>query len=213
MDSWFSRNVNVAPKYGLPNTTTIKMDSWVLSFKGARSVYDQLIKEKIWRNIPAQKEIANMLRRKGLVVPKSCYYRSFGDLSQPVKNQDNDYINQRVVSMSSDLDDMSAALGNFVFNVLVAGNISSEDKSGHKVEITEVGVYVKDSYDFNGYQFLGYWDDSDNSVSMINPFSGTAVYNQDFRNWRTANLKGGDFQVFSDIKRIKLTTPDVFFIE
>ena len=82
----------------------------------------------------------------------------------------------------------------------------------HQVSITEVGVYVRDSFDFNGDQFLGYWDDSDNSVSILNPLSGERVSNESFRQWRTANNRGGDFLVFSDVKRTRLSAPDVFFI-
>lgn len=210
MDSWFSRNINIAPRYGLPDATTIRM-AWVLSFKRAPDVYQKLMGDRIWQNEPARKEIASMLRRKGYLMRNACFTRSFGDLSLPVRRQDEDFINQRVLGMSADLDDLNAALANFVFNVLVAGCVRSEDKSGgYEVEISEIGVYVKDSYDFNGDQFLGYWDDSDNSVSMVNPFSGTAVHNRDFRDWRSKNHKGGDFRVFSDIKRTKISPPDVF---
>ena len=83
---------------------------------------------------------------------------------------------------------------------------------GWQVKVTEVGVYVADSYDFNGDQPLRYWDDADNSTSMINPLSGTAVSNQDFRDWRTKNNKGGDFLVFSNIERTVLAVPYTFSV-
>ncbi|MFZ4702269.1 MAG: DUF6402 family protein [Candidatus Methylumidiphilus sp.] len=218
MESWFSRNVNIAPKYGLPDTLTIAMDSCVLTFPRAKKVYDQLVKDRIWQNEPARLEIAKMLRKKGLILPNTCFDLPFGNLSLPVQTQDDDYINQRVLGMSSDLDDMNVALGNFVFNVVIAGHVSCcSGKDAvygvYRVEIKEVGVYVKYSYDFNGDQFLGYWDDSDNSVSMWNALSGTGVSNQDFRDWRAKNGKGGDFRVFSDVKRTPLSLPDVFFIK
>ncbi len=81
-----------------------------------------------------------------------------------------------------------------------------------KVTISEVGVYIRDSYDFNGSQFLGFWDDKDNSVSMINPLSGTSVSNDDFHSWRVKTGKGGDFLVFSDLLRTFLPNPDFFNI-
>ncbi len=81
-----------------------------------------------------------------------------------------------------------------------------------QVTITEVGIYIRDSYDFNGDQDLGYWDDTDNSVSMINPLSGTKVTNADFRAWRAPNGRGGDFLVFSDVKRTTLRPPDSFLV-
>ncbi len=126
--------------------------------------------------------------------------------------QDPDYVNYRVVSFGfSDLDDMSAALGNFAFRVLIGGSVAPAPGGAHfQVTITEVGIYIRDSYDFNGDQDLGYWDDTDNSVSMINPLSGTKVTNADFRAWRTRNGRGGDFLVFSDVKRTTLRPPDSF---
>lgn len=211
MEIWFSRAAAIAPGYGPPDTTTIKMDSWVLTFSAAKDVYDKMIKEKIWQNQAAQTEIVKMLRRKGLLLANQCFYLPFGNLSLPVEIQDADYINQRIVKMTSTLDDLSAALANFVFNVVVSGHVSNE-KSGYKAEISKVGIYVKDSYDFNGQQFLGYWNDTNNCVSMINPFCGTSISNQDFSDWRAKNGKGGDFRVFSDVKQIFLSPPFTFLI-
>ncbi|MBI4584791.1 MAG: hypothetical protein HY717_12315 [Planctomycetes bacterium] len=211
MDIWFSRPSAVAPAYGLPDTATIKMDRWALTFARARSVYDQLIRDRIWVNSAAQAEIAKMLRRKGLPASGSAP-RSFGNLSQPVELQDPDYINQRIVSFGlSDLDDMSAALGNFAFRVVVAGSVAAVSGGrGFAVTISEIGVYIRDSFDFNGSQFLGFWDDSTNSVSMVNPLSGTAVSNDDFRAWRRSTSRGGDFLVFSDMKRTSRSPADSF---
>jgi uncharacterized protein DUF6402 len=211
METWFARPIAIAPAYGPPETATIRMDAWVLTFPRAKQVYDQLMREKIWANAAAQREIATMLRRQGVLTPGS---RSFGNLTRAVPLQDADYINYRVVNFGlSNLDDLSAALGNFAFRVLVSGAVAAASGgSGYQVTITEVGVYIRDSYDFNGEQFLGYWDDSDNTVSMFNPLSGTSVSNSDFRDWRSRNGRGGDFLVFSDIKRTTLTTPDTFIV-
>jgi hypothetical protein len=152
-----------------------------------------------------------MLRRRGLLARSGS---SFGNLTRPAPDLDPDYINFRTVDFGvSDLDDMTAALGNFAFRVVVAGEVEPlTGRGGHRVTIRQVGVYVRDSFDFNGDQFLGYWDDSDNSVSMMNPFSGTGVSNADFRAWRTANSRGGDFLVFSDVKLTSLTSPSSFTV-
>jgi hypothetical protein len=137
-------------------------------------------------------------------------------LSQPVQLLDADYVNYRTVDFGCfDLDDMTAALGRFTFRVVVVGSITPETgshRSRHRVTITNVGVYIRDSFDFNGNQFLGYWDDSDNSVSMVNFLSGDAVSNADFRSWRSTHGRGGDFLVFSDVKWMSLTSRDAFII-
>jgi hypothetical protein len=211
LESWFSRQAATAPTYGPPDTMTIRMDSWVLTFPRARRVYDRLMQERIWANPAAQQEIARMLRRKGLVGPGGL---SFGFLQQSVPSLDADYINFRTVGFGLfDLDDMTAALGNFTFRVAVGGTVAPlQGQAGHEVQIHQVGVYVRDSFDFNGDQFLGFWDDADDSVSMVNPFSGTAVHNSDFRDWRAQNGRGGDFLVFSDVKMTSLSNPDTFTI-
>lgn len=213
MEIWFSRTSAVAPLYGPPETQTIRMKTWVLTFPRAKSVYDQLMHEQIWANPAAQREVAAVLKKKGLLstVPRST---PFGNLAAPVQALDADYVNQRIVSFgANDLDDMAAALGNFAFRVVIAGGVAPVPGSPKfRVTISDVGVYIRDSYDFNGTQFLGFWGDTDNSVSMVNALSGTAVSNEDFRSWRTKSGKGGDFLVFSDVLTTRLSTPSTFEI-
>jgi hypothetical protein len=112
-----------------------------------------------------------------------------------------------------DLDDMTAALGNFVFKVAVAGDLERPPgSSSTRVTIRSVGVFIRDSFDFNDFQFLGFWDDATKRVSMVDPFLGEAVYNSSFRSWRSANGRGGDFLVLSDVKQTPLSKPDVLTI-
>jgi hypothetical protein len=210
MEIWFSRPSAIAPAYGAPDTTTMRMDTWALTFPRARNVYDALMRERIWANPAGQAEVVRMLRRKGLLSPGS----TFGTLGLPVNILDPDYVTQRIVPfslMNDPLDDMSAALANFAFRVLVAGSVAAgPGGTGHRVTISEVGVYIRDSYDFVGFQPLGFWDDSTNRVEKTPFWGGVGVFNSDFEAWRTANGRGGDFLLFSDIKRTTLTTPDTF---
>ena len=218
LESWFSRPASIAPAYDAPDVSTVKM-SWVLEFSRAKEVYDKLIRERIWQNAAARQEIARMLHERGLLKTDRSIEVSFGDFRLHPSQLDDDQINFRPVKMdawngSYPLDDLSAALGNFVFVVLVSGTVRSDGSpDGHRVAISRVGVYVRDSFDFNGVQFLGFWDRDDNSVSSINPLSGTRVSNADFRRWREQTQKGGDFMIFSDLKVIRLTRPDVFFVK
>lgn len=210
MEIWARRPSRVAPTYSNPVIVTITM-KWALTFARAQSVYDSILLDRIWANSAAKIEVRNMLRANGKLGTRRM---SFGNLIGSVPAQHPNYVNQRVVGMSSwGLDDMDAALGRFVFNVLVSGHVEPVSKGlGHTVTIDKVGVYIRDSYDFNGSQSLGYWDPSDNSVSSWNGFSGTHVSNADFRNWRAANGKGGDFLIYSDIKQTVLASPSVFTV-
>jgi hypothetical protein len=233
LSTWFSRPATAFPTYTAPDTTTIQLDSFVLSFPRAKAVYDQLIKDKIWSNPAGREEITKMLRRKGLLGTSP---RSFGNLADPLPLQDPDYINQRPHGNPSipPADDLTAALANFNFRVVVAGKVSPVSgakgaPAQYTVQLNEVGVYVWDSFDFEGFQPLGCWSDNPDGFSLqpvreITPvFVGriplpvptavhTPIFNSHFREWRTANGRGGDYLVFSDLKRIPLSPPETFVI-
>jgi hypothetical protein len=216
MEAWFARPVTVKPAYGQP-PVFVTMD-WALGFSPVKSKYDEIVREKIWANPAARRELRRQLQRKGLLRQGAC--TQFGDLSKTAPNLEDDYINFRAVGgyvyqyySYHGLNDLTAALGRFVMNVAISGVVESiPNLTEFKISVSEVGIYIKDSYDFEGDQFLGYWDENDNSVSTINRFSGDGVSNEDFRNWRTANGKGGDFRVYSDVKRQRLGTADKFNI-
>jgi hypothetical protein len=229
LDSWFSRSSAVAPAYAMPDTATIRMDAWALSFARAREVYDRLIRERIWANPPAKVVIGRMLRRKGLLSGSS---GSFGSLSDPVPLQDADYVNERSAGGYTSFDDLTGALGEFTFRVVVAGNVAPISPApgqpagplGYLVTLTEIGAYIRDSFDFEGNQVLGCWSDGPpmQFSPLMPPMVGygyvpanmmlTPVGNRDFREWRQRSGRGGDFLVFSDMKRVSLTTPDQFVI-
>jgi hypothetical protein len=84
----------------------------------------------------------------------------------------------------------------------------------YKVNTDEVGIYVKDSYDFKNIpgnvQELGNWDFGDDCVGRTTFDGGETVRNSDFRKWRTTNSKGGGCFIYSDISYIKRTPSDVF---
>lgn len=190
LETWFGRPASVAPKYSAPVTDVIKMD-WVLRFPRAKEVYDAIFKEKIWTNSASQGRMKLVLKSKS---------GAFGDLSRAAIDMDNDYINARPVENGLNYDAMSGALGAFVFKLAVAGIVLPlpAPVGGMIVTVQEIGIYVKDSFDFNGDQFLGFWG-----------YRDTPTNNSDFREWRNSHHQGGDFEVFSDVKRTKLSTPDV----
>ena len=85
--------------------------------------------------------------------------------------------------------------------------------SKHTVFIDEVGMFVRDTYDFTGDQPLGFWNFSTGEVSKLPGFSYSYVENETFRKWRGKNHMGGDFLVLSDVKRTKLTPPHSFIVD
>jgi len=154
--------------------------------------------------------------------------KTFGDLSKPVPKFEEEYINSRQVKAETVLDDMTAALGDFQFRVVVAGSVSyipEQDSilpvAEYLVTISEIGIYIVDSYDFNNRflnEYLGYWcynkETDYYSVDLVPKFSSphlpyitinncAEVYNSSFQKWRSENGRGGDFLVFSDLYKPK----------
>lgn len=209
MDIWFSRVPAIKPGYGPPDLKTIRMDAWVLTYSRARTVYDAILRDRIWANPAGQGRIATVLRSRGLL---SATAQTFDDTRVSPDVAHGFHVNFRTIGQSAlSIDDMDAALGNFAFYVVVGGSVAPAS-GRHRITIETVGVYVMDSYDFSGSQDLGYWNETTNAVSAWNPIVGDKVTNAMFAAWRTANGRGGDFRVFSDIKATPLASPDTFLV-
>ena len=204
MKQWFARTASASPNYTPPDNDTVTVD-WTTGFERAKTVYDKIFSDRVWANDAAKVEIRKMLDKKGLLVGGSS---SFGIVHENGSDLESEYINYRAIEYEAKLDDLNASLGRFSYRMVVAGEVEP-DGDKHKVTVKQVGIYIRDSYDFEGDQNLGYWDDSDNSVSFL-PGTGTKVTNKSFRDWRSANSKGGDFMVYSKVKLTDLATSDVF---
>jgi hypothetical protein len=210
MEEWFRRPVAIRPariedtpiNFGPPLLNAIKM-SWVLGFARAKTVYDKMFSDKIWQNDAGKREISKVLDSLGITAQmKASPGKSieFGDLaSANVITIEATYLQSRSCENGTIQDGLAAALANFNFRLAIKGSASF---AGGKTQVSvkAVGVYVKDSYDFiNDGSFnwlclcrdqpLGSWDKGVGSVS-----------NDTFNNWRTANGKGGDFLIYSDVK-------------
>lgn len=229
LDRWFDLPATTAPHYGPPDTTTIRMDAFALTYARVRAFYENdVLGARIWERPGSITELARVLRRQNKI------YRSptripFGDLGSPPEPQHHDHI---AVARFSDafytLDGFTAALGNCSMHVLAAGYIEPVPNSTRCAAIvTEVGVYIRDTFDFVNRrgpmgisldQPLGYWDD----VVMIagaarrnypSSPSGAFVFNSTFQEWRRVHRRGGDYLVFSDIKRHVLREPSSYVFE
>jgi hypothetical protein len=111
---------------------------------------------------------------------------------------DKEWINSRPVVNGLAYDELAGALGSFPLQVAIAGKVVGGAMGGFQLSVEEIGIYAKDSFDFSTDDFLGLWGRNDDPV-----------YDSDFRQWRTENNAGGDFMVYSDIKRKTLTPPDL----
>jgi hypothetical protein len=196
LDTWFERPPAILPKYSSPVINVIKMD-WILSFPRAKSVYDEIMTNRIWTNDASQKEILKIAR-----IPSGAGTFQLGDLSQSVTLVDKQSINRRSITTVTAVDGLAAAIGRFNLHVAIAGKTQRLNALEYSVTVEEVGVYAKDSLDFEGNQFLGWWG-----------YNDTPINNADFRDWRTRHSAGGDFLVYSDMKRTRLAKPDVMTLK
>ena len=113
-----------------------------------------------------------------------------------------------------ELDDVYGALGSFLIKVAFTRASTYVDPMGFSVlQIDEVGLYARDTYEFHGDNLLGYWS-SDGVVkpSLTNidghkPFEDRngiryfRIMDSDFNEYRRIYKKGGDFMVFSTVER------------
>lgn len=127
----------------------------------------------------------------------------------------SDYeINHHALNASSfktgaftELTEVVAALGSFVLKFGLHGKITFIDNDRYLIKPESLDIYLWDSFDFVGNsQPLGAWDDKTNTVGRVAYWGSglTAVTNKDFNDWRTANKKGGDFYVTSNILQVPL---------
>jgi hypothetical protein len=204
---WFSLPAGIAPSFAATDSATVTMD-WVLTFERARKVYDAIFADKAYVNEAARAEITKLVKKLG--ADKGGVF----GFAKPVTSLDPDFdINFRPVGGLADpLDDLTASLGKFTFRMVVAGRVEPDTAAGRfRVTITDVGVHVRDSFDFNGSQDLGCWNICTNEVGRVF-CGGVDINNTDFDAWRKANGSGGDMKILSDVKPTHLAMPDTFLL-
>jgi hypothetical protein len=203
--------------------------AWVLKFGRALAVYNAAKADKVWVNEKAKGMIIEKLIKRKARLPSAVGERleignvGEGEMLHPGNwlQFHNDWqvqfreIKQSLVSPL--IDDLYGALGDFSFYFLVKGWVERlEDKGGkphYKVTINKVGVYVRDSYDFNDEvwynkiipQPLGIFGCKPLYIGNRKKLGSGERYwvdNKDFRDWREKYGKGygGDFLVFTGIK-------------
>jgi hypothetical protein len=229
MEKWFREARNGDAEKGNHDVNTVKM-KWVLSFPRAKAVYDKAIQERVWvKNAKAQEEIVKLIKNSKCLPPAVVGNRlDFGNAGEGTKFITGDAMGKfnktqiqfRKVSQNplGTLDDMFAALANFNFNFVVEGSVEciSATPAKYKVTIDKVGIYVRDSYDFNDKkgdwfsQPLGLLSCVNDELNRDLDLSRHYITNESFRAWRDyhGNGRGGDYLVFSDI--VVLNTQDSF---
>lgn len=219
-DIWFSRPPCAIPERGTPDTTTLRMDAWALTFPRCAATVRTLTSEHWWTGDEARRNLGRTLQRQGKLTNRET---AFGDMTRAVTVLNGEAVTELWCgSLTDPLDDMYAALGNFAVRVVVAGRVvpvsvgmpsmtstrrPRTTVTRHQARIEQVGLFLRDSFDYNGFQALGFWSTSD--VSRLPRPGYDWVGNDTYRAWRAAHGRGGDFIVYSDVKVIRRDPPDV----
>ena len=228
MRTWFKRPAFTIPENwkagradykNVPDTalsTDIIKMQWALNFARTQKAYSDL------------KGIFNGQNRESLAKTKERLYAqlkkanklqktptSFGEENLGViQVHESLDVNYRLVGselsaqLTDPTDDLYCALGVFAVHLALAGSIKPVINAGrttHEIRIEKMGFYIRDVYDFNGSQLLGFWNR--NGVSKTPSLGYSVVDNGSFRDWRAKHRMGGDFFVFSDVKWERLPAP------
>ena len=216
---------------------TITMD-WLLQFARARDLYEQLISSNAFNHPNAMPRIVKYARAELTPGAESVVF----GVSQPSNDRDRDamYCNSRSIEDYPYLDDLGGALGAFSMYVIPGGSAiqtsnespgqapQSLDDSRIDITVTQASLYVRDSYDFNGNQPLGFWQRPDR-VSIVShtiygdawsaaglaygkqglycPEDEVEITNEVFRKFRDNTRMGQDFSIYSDLKIVDLDVP------
>ena len=164
MEKWFKRKSfvlteDISKKYNAAPTkipdehydeTTVKME-WIKSFSRGREAYENLLnnwntdrsRSELWEKIIALPKNRNVLG--------STKY-SARQLHEYCQIQREDFGNYM-----STIDDLYGSIGNASLYLAVVGELSDDRKL---FTVSNIGIYLRDIYEFNGFQPLGLWTKS-----------------------------------------------------
>ncbi|KOO12771.1 hypothetical protein AKJ18_22145 [Vibrio xuii] len=195
--------------------TVIFSWQWLNSFERVRKAKEILLSDKILWSENAKNEIKKCLKASSYkLIDGDIENRSLTIVELHARWQ---FQHSKVGYELGAVDDLYGSLGNFaLYTAIQKAHLYNEDGQSY-LRVTEIAIYMRDTFDFIGSQYLGHWDHDGMGVNVSggvfnlfdlewklpawNPKQGTieAFGNQDFRKYREACGKGGDLLLFSDI--------------
>lgn len=192
-----------------------QLKDWLLTKPEGQFAYNKIFEQRLWcrensQDGYAKTKLIQLLAEQNVLNP-SAKSTSFGFKNYKYSDYE---INHHALNASSfktgaftELNEVVAALGSFVLKFGLHGKITFIDNDRYLIKPESLDIYLWDSFDFVGNsQPLGAWDDKTNTVGRVAYWGSglTAVTNKDFNDWRTANKKGGDFYITSNILKVPL---------
>lgn len=201
---------------------------WAMSFKRVQLAVALLTKE--WNSANGVKRLKALVREEGKRHTNSSWL--FGDFNEATKYLDEKcQVNFKVIGdgQKDPMDDFYGAMGQATLKIAVSGLVESDNRGNHVLDISELGFYLRDTYDFNDDGFisqpLGFWGylgvqrnfqlawDVEIEEKWVEETRADVekkyyeVQNDDFAAFRAKFKKGGDFVIYSDLHRVVLPKP------
>lgn len=189
--------------------TTVRM-SWAMSHQRVQAVMREL--RSPMANEPAQRELSE----KTANIELTPEWAIFGNRAHSAFRLDQLHQSnaRKFGDFSDPLDDMYGSLGKATLKVALIGEAKRDPRSERvSIRTTHAGYYIRDTYDFKGFQYLGAWTKSGVMGSIQTPMPLTShgvisrmstepvgqIFNHDFETYRRATGCGGDFIIYSDV--------------
>ncbi|MFB9076279.1 DUF6402 family protein [Flavobacterium procerum] len=229
-EDWFNGAQNNYPWESIPKISDFTM-GWALSFERFKQNYNEnLNKWKNPNSLESlKKEIGKMVKDGYAEYPTSKKtITTFGlsnianaelvdSVIQPeeFKNEKTKSVNVKIPlfdkyyftsfpykeSKFSALDDFFGSIANCNIRFVAKGTMEFKELARTEVTVTELGVYIRDGFDYVGDQPLGYWSLKDKKASKNILSGGNFRYinNESYRDYRKDSGKGEDFYRYSNI--------------
>jgi hypothetical protein len=195
---------------------------WILKFPRGRRLFEEIQREDVLFSEAGRKLLAQ--RALDLINAGGQFSATFGAFPEGLARE-KEYLNYRAIdaydSVEGGLDDLTATLGRFAIFAIPKGSAWLDDGPRLIVRVDEIGFYVRDSFDFEGDQDLGWWKLPD-QVKFPDPFSSGRDWpgggcendwihmtNESYNVYRQRHIsgeeavpggRGEDFLVYTDIK-------------
>lgn len=209
---WLAGEANTDAKSN-PNPFWVDID-WMLSYENMRAIYLAILRQEAITQ-DAIDSLMIILKRENYFQNKNIKFDFIN--SEWKQWQALYYQHYRVNSIQAGIGTgLYACLGAFTFRFLPKGKIEYLGENNYRVILDELGIFVHDSFNFEGdafplFDYLGYWSCEEKDMSGISKNNSyKAMSNARFRNFREFNRIGNDFLVLSKPKLIDNFEPYIY---
>lgn len=188
---------------------------WLESFERVKKAKEVLLSDKVLWSDVAKKAMLRRIKASGHDLTEEAIDNDALGISELHARWQFQY--SKVGYELGAVDDLYGSLGNFALYASIQKAHLYEEDGQSYLRVTEVAIYMRDTFDFLGGQYLGHWSfdgmginaagglfnlkDWEWKLAAWNPKHGVqnAFGNKDFREYRERCNMGGDLLLFSDI--------------